>query len=60
MIVCSYDCHQLTKNLIPKLSPIDKIPVWWYTIGIPASSGLDVNVRRLGNWIFAPENGNCI
>ena len=30
-----------------------KIPVWWYIIGIPASAGLDVNVRRLCNWIFA-------
>ena len=31
---------------------MDKIPVWWYIIGIPASAGLDVNVRRLCNWIF--------
>ena len=30
-----------------------KIHVWWYIIGIPASAGLDVNVRRLCNWIFA-------
>ena len=45
---------QLTQSLIRKLTPtIDKIPVWWYMIGIPASSDLDVNVRRLGNWIFA-------
>ena len=40
---------QLTKSLIRKLTPtIDKIPVWWYIIGIPASSGIDVNVKRLG------------
>ena len=32
---------------------MDNIPVWWYIIGIPASAGLDVNVRRLCNWIFA-------
>ena len=32
---------------------MDKIPVWWDIIGIPASAGLDVNVRRLCNWIFA-------
>ena len=44
---------QLTQSLIRKLtSTIDKIPVWWYIIGIPASAGLDVNVRRLCNWIF--------
>ena len=30
-----------------------KIPVWWYIIGIPASAGLDVNVRRLWNRILA-------
>ena len=40
--------------LIRKLTPtIDKIHVWWYIIGIPASTGLDVNVRRLCNWILA-------
>ena len=45
---------QLTQSLICKLTPIiDKIPVWWYIIGTPASAGLDVNVRRLCNWIFA-------
>ena len=45
---------QLTQSLIRKLTPtIDKIPVWWYIIGIPASADLDVNVRRLCNWIFA-------
>ena len=32
---------------------MDKILVWWYIIGIPASAGLDVNVRRLCNWILA-------
>ena len=45
---------QLTQSLIRKLTPtIDKIHVWWYIIDIPASAGLDVNVRRLCNWIFA-------
>ena len=45
---------QLPQSLIRKLTPpIDKIPVWWYIIGIPARAGLDVNVRRLGNWMFA-------
>ena len=45
---------QLTQSLISKLTPtIDTIPVWWYSIGIPASAGLGVNVRRLCNWIFA-------
>ena len=44
---------QLTQSLIRKLTPtINKIPVWWYIIGIPASAGLDVNVIRLCNWIF--------
>ena len=32
---------------------MDKIPVWWYIIGIPASACLDVNVRLICNWIFA-------
>ena len=45
---------QLTQSLIHKLTPtIDKIYVWWYIIGIPASAGLHVNVRRLCNCIFA-------
>ena len=44
---------QLTHSLIRKLTPtIDKIPVWWYIIDIPASAGLDANVRRLCNWIL--------
>ena len=44
---------QLTQSLIRKLTPtIDKIQVWWYIIGIPTSAGLDVNVRRLCNWIL--------
>ena len=44
---------QQTQSLIRKLTPtMDKIPVLWYIIGIPASAGLDVNVRRLCNWIF--------
>ena len=43
---------QLTQSLIRKLTPtIDKIPVWWYIIGIPASAGLYVNVIRLCNCI---------
>ena len=47
---------QLTQSLIRKLTPtMDNIPVWWYSIGIPASAGLDVNVRRLCNWMFAQE-----
>ena len=41
---------QLTQSLIRKLTPtMDTIPVWFYIIGIPASAGLDVNVRRLCN-----------
>ena len=39
---------QLTQSLISKLTLT--IPVWWCIIGIPA---VDVNVRRLCNWIFA-------
>ena len=43
----------VSKSLIVKLPPtIDKIPVWWYIIGIPTCSGLAVNVGCLGNWIF--------
>ena len=38
---------QLTQSLIRKLTrKIDKIHVWWYIIGIPASAGLDVNVTH--------------
>ena len=45
---------QLTQNLIRKLTPtIDKLPVWWYIIGILSSSDLDIYARRLGNWIFS-------
>ena len=45
---------QLTQSLIRKLTPtIGKIHVWWYIVGVPAGAGLDVNVRRLCNWIFA-------
>ena len=45
---------QLTQSIIRKLTPtIYKIPVWWYIISIPANAGLDVNVRRLCNWIYA-------
>ena len=45
---------QLTQSLIRKLTPtMDTIPVWWYIIGTPDRVGLDVNVRRLCNWIFA-------
>ena len=45
---------QLTQSLISKLTPtMDIIPVWWYIIGVPTSAGLDVNVRRLCNRIFA-------
>ena len=48
---------QLTQSLICKLTPtMDKIPVWWYVIGIPASAGLDVNVKRICNWILAQAN----
>ena len=44
---------QLTQSLIRKLTlTIDKFPVWWYIIGIPANAGPDVNVRRLCNWIL--------
>ena len=45
---------QLTQRLNRKLTPtMDTIPVWWTIIGIPASAGLHVNVRRLCNWIVA-------
>ena len=48
---------QLTQSLICKLTPIiDYIPVWWHIIGIPASAGLDVNIRRLCNWIFSSNS----
>ena len=52
---------QLTQSLIRKLTPtINKIPVRWYIICIPTSSGLDVNVRRMGNGTFAQEKKcNC-
>ena len=40
---------------------MDTIPVWWYIIGIPASAGLDVDVRRLCKLDFcAGKNCNCI
>ena len=43
------ELFHLTQSLIRKLIPtIDTIPVWWYIIGIPATSGLAVNVRFLG------------
>ena len=54
LVTCSRlsGLFQLTKSSIRKLTPtIAKIPVWLYIIGIPASSGLKVNVRRLGNRI---------
>ena len=45
---------QLTKSLNNKLTPaIDKIPVWWYIIGIPTSAGLDIHVIPMGNCIVA-------
>ena len=56
LVTCSRlsGLFQLTQSSIRKLTPtMDNIPVWWYIIGIPASAGLDVNVRRLCNWIFA-------
>ena len=39
---------------------MDTIPAWWYIIGIPASAGLDVNVRRLCNWIFAQAKNEIV
>ena len=51
------ELFQLTQRQIRKLTPtIDTIPVWWYINGIPASSGIDVNIRRLGNWTFPQTN----
>ena len=47
---------QLTQSIIRKLLPtIDKLPFWWYMVGIPPKSLCDhnVNTRRLVNWIFA-------
>ena len=36
---------QLNRCIISKLTPTyDKIPVWWYIIGIPTSDGLVLNV----------------
>ena len=46
-----YDC-MLTKNDCNLICKI-RHGVWWYIIGIPASSHLAVYVRRLGNWICA-------
>ena len=43
----------VTCSRLSVIYTIDKIPVWWYINGIPTSAGLDVNVRCLGNWIFA-------
>ena len=54
-VTCSRlsELFQLTQSLICKFTPtMDTIPVWWYIIGIPAGAGLDVNVRRICNWIF--------
>ena len=50
-----YCCYSpITKTFrVVSVNSIDKIPVWWYIMGIPARAGLDVNVRRLCNWIFA-------
>ena len=46
----------VTESVIRKLTQtINTIPVWWYIIDIPTSSGLYVNVRRLDNWSFAHE-----
>ena len=52
----------LTQSLFRKLTPtIDNIPVWWYNIGNPASSGHVVYIRRLGNWVFAQaKRCNCL
>ena len=52
---------QLTKSLIGKLSPtIDNIYVWWYSIGIPASSGLDVMLDTWATGFMRRKNCNCL
>ena len=51
---------QLTQSLIGKwTSTIDKIPVWCYIIGTPASSGLAVNVRRLATGFLSKQKSIC-
>ena len=39
---------------------MNKIPVLWYIIGIPANACLDVNVRRLCNWIIAQDKNAIV
>lgn len=45
---------RLTQKIIRKMLPtIDKIPYWWYIVGIPPKSVYSYHVRQLVNWIFA-------